>query len=105
VGAAEARVTVVSLLRLPVRPGAEDELVQAFAELRIFERSNESGGFLGGRLLRPVGDAPGVVVVAEWESPADYQGWLDNPVRDELGRRLEPLLAGDVEAGELFEEC
>jgi heme-degrading monooxygenase HmoA len=105
VGAAEARVTVVSLLRLPVRLGAEDELVRAFVELRIFERSSESGGFLGGRLLRPASGAPGVLVVAEWESPGDYQGWLDNPVREDLGRRLGPLLAGDIEAGELFEEC
>lgn len=104
-GAAEARVTVVSLLRLPVRSGAEDALVQAFDELRIFERSAESGGFLGGRLLRPVSGAPGVLVVAEWEGASDYRGWLDNPVRDELGRALEPLLEGDVEAGELFEEC
>jgi heme-degrading monooxygenase HmoA len=105
VGAAEARVTVVSLLRLPVRPGAEAELVHAFDELRIFARSRESGGFLGGRLLRPVGGKPGMLVVAEWEGPADYRGWLDNPVREELGRRLGPLLDGDVEAGELFEEC
>lgn len=98
-------MTVVSLLRLPVRPGAEAELVHAFDELRIFEHSRESGGFHGGRLLRPAGGASGVLVVAEWEGPADYRRWLDNPVREELGRRLGPLLDGDVEAGELFEEC
>jgi heme-degrading monooxygenase HmoA len=98
-------VTVLSLLRLPVRPGAEGELVHAFDELEIFERSRESGGFVGGRLFRPVSGAPGVLVLAEWDGPADYRGWLDNPVREELGRQLGPLLEGDVEAGELFEEC
>ena len=46
----------------------------------------------------------GYVVVAEWEDAQAYQGWLDNPVRDELGAQLEPLLAVDVAPGELFEE-
>jgi heme-degrading monooxygenase HmoA len=97
-------MTVVSVLRLPVRPGKEDELVSAFAELRIFERSRESGGFLGARLLRPAGGGP-FLVVAEWEDAADYQRWLDNPVREEVGSRLEHLVAEDVQAGELYEEA
>ena len=97
-------MTVVSVLRLPVRPGKEDELVSAFAELRIFERSRESGGFLGARLLRPAGDGP-FLVIAEWEDAADYQRWLDNPVREEVGGRLEHLVAEDVQAGELYEEA
>jgi heme-degrading monooxygenase HmoA len=97
-------MTVVSVLRLPVRAGKEDELVSAFAELGIFERSRESGGFLGGRLLRPVGGGP-FLVVAEWEDAADYQRWLDNPVREEVGGRLEHLVAEDVQAGELYEEA
>ena len=46
-------MTVVSLLRLPVRPGREAELVRAFDDLEIFERSRVSGGFLRGRLFRP----------------------------------------------------
>jgi heme-degrading monooxygenase HmoA len=96
-------MTVISVLRLPVRPGKESELVSAFAELRIFERSRESGGFLGGRLLCPIGGGP-LLVVAEWESASDYQGWLDNPAREELGGRLEHLVAESVEAGELYEE-
>jgi heme-degrading monooxygenase HmoA len=96
-------MTVVSVLRLTTRPGKERELVRAFAELEIFERSRESGGFLGGRLLRPVAGGP-FLVVAEWASANDYQGWLDNPVRSELGERLEPLLGDEVESGELYEE-
>jgi heme-degrading monooxygenase HmoA len=96
-------VTVVSVLRLPVRPGKEDELVSAFAEFRIFERSRESGGFLGGRLLRPTGGGS-FLVVAEWESASHYQGWIDNPAREELAGRLEHLVAENVEAGELYEE-
>jgi heme-degrading monooxygenase HmoA len=98
-------VTVVSVLRLPVREDAADELVSSFAELEIFERSHESGGFLGGRLLRPLAGRGPFLVVAEWESAGAYQGWLDNPLRAALAARLEPLLTGDVVAGELFEQA
>ena len=83
-GEAEASVTVVSVLRLPVRPGSEDALVHAFADLEIFGHSERSGGFLGGRLLRPLGGGP-FLVVAEWESDDAYRGWLENPIREELG--------------------
>jgi heme-degrading monooxygenase HmoA len=104
VGTAEARVTVVSLLRLPVRPDSVGALADAFAELDVFGHSARSGGFLGGRFLRPLeADAP-VFVIAEWDRPESYEAWLDNPVREELRTRLEPLLAGDVVAGDLYEE-
>ena len=81
-GAAEAGVTVVSVLHLPARAGAD--LAAAFAELEIFEHSRQSGGFLGGRLLRAL-DGGGYLVVAEWEDAKAYQGWLDNPMRADAG--------------------
>jgi len=96
-------VTVVSVLRLPVLSGSEEALVRAFAELEIFRHSQESGGFLGGRLLRPHSGAA-FLVIAEWESDRAYRGWLQNPVREELGAHIEPLLDGDIQAGELYED-
>jgi heme-degrading monooxygenase HmoA len=101
VGAAEACVTIVSVLRLPARAGAD--LAAAFEELEIFEHSRRSGGFLGGRLLRSL-DGGGYLVVAEWEDAQAYQSWLDNPMRAEVGAQLEPLLTDEVTPGELFEE-
>jgi heme-degrading monooxygenase HmoA len=96
-------VNVVSVLRLSTRPGAADELARRFGALKIFEHSRQSGGFLGGRLLRQLDD-DAFVVVAEWETEADYQRWLDNPVRAELGEELEPLLDANVASGQLYEE-
>ena len=96
-------MTVVSILHLPVRSGNEDALVDAFARLEIFRHSEQSGGFLGGRLLRPRNGGP-FVVMAEWESDAAYRGWLENPIRAELSAQIEPLLNGDVEAGRLYED-
>ena len=63
--------------------------MRAIDDLEIFERSRESGGFLGGRLLRPLGAGP-LLVIAEWESARYYQGWLDNPVRASSGEGAEP---------------
>lgn len=97
-------MSVVSVLRLSVRDGAGAELERLYDELEVFERARRSGGFRGGRLLRPLAAVGTYLVVAEWDNAEAYQGWLTNPVRAELGLRLEPLLAGDVAAGELFEE-
>jgi len=98
-------VTVVSFLRIPVRAGAEDGFVRAFAELRIFEHSRRSGGFRGGRLLRPLAAGEPFLVVAEWDEADAYDRWLDNPVREDLRGGLEPLLAGEIVSGELYEEA
>ena len=94
-------MTVVSVLRLRARPGVD--LAAVFADLEIFEHSERSGGFLGGRLLRPI-DGDSFLVIAEWVDAAAYQGWLDNPIRVELSGQLEPLLADDVASGEVYEE-
>ena len=96
-------MSVVSVLRLLPRPGAADELARRFGALEIFDHSRRSGGFLGGRLLRPLEDGA-FVVVAEWETEEDYRRWLDNPVRSELGAQLEALLDAEVAHGQLYEE-
>jgi heme-degrading monooxygenase HmoA len=92
-------MTVVSVLRVPVREGAEARLEEAYTSLGIFDRARESGGFRSGRLLRPVQPGDPFLVVAEWEDAADYQRWLDNPVRAELATQLEPLVDGPLEGG------
>jgi heme-degrading monooxygenase HmoA len=95
---------VVSVLSLVARPGAEEDLVRAFAEQEIFEHSRRSGGFVTGRLLRPLMPGEPFLVVAEWDEPGSYQRWLENPVRDGLSEALKPLLVGDVASGKLYEE-
>ena len=95
---------VVSVLHIAARPGAEDELVRAFAEQDVFGHSRRSGGFMGGRLLRPLTPGEPFVVIAEWDGPDAYQRWLDNPIRDQLSAALAPLLAEHVVPGRLYEE-
>jgi heme-degrading monooxygenase HmoA len=96
---------IVSVLRLPVREGAEEAFARAFADLRVFEHSRESGGFLGGRVLRPLVPGESFLVVAEWENADAYRAWLDNPVREQLGAGLEHMIDGDVPVGSLYEDA
>ena len=95
---------VVSVLSLVARPGAEDDLVRAFAEQEIFEHSRRSGGFVTGRLLRPLMPGEPFLVIAEWDEADSYQRWLENPVRAELSAALQPLLAEQDVTGKLYEE-
>lgn len=96
-------MTVVSVLRVPVRDGAEARLVDAYSSLGIFELARESGGFRSGRLLRPVTAGEPFLVVAEWDDAAAYRRWLDSPVRAGLATHLEPLIDGPLEGG-VYEE-
>ena len=97
-------MAIVSVLRMPIRPGADDELVRSFRELEVFEHARRSGGFRAGRLLRPVSAGQPVLVLAEWDAAADYDRWLANPVRERLKEAIDGLLAGELESG-VYEEA
>jgi heme-degrading monooxygenase HmoA len=95
---------VVSVLELYVLPGSEQAVARAYDELGIFERSRESGGFRSGRLLEPSERGKPMLVIAEWDDAESYQRWLSNPVREEIGDHLEPMLSGDPKVVGIFNE-
>jgi quinol monooxygenase YgiN len=84
-----------SVLRFALLPGRRDDFVATFRRIRVLETSSHQAGWRGGQLLVDVEDADAAMVIARWDSPAAYQGWLDNPVREEIGDQLEPFLAAD----------
>jgi heme-degrading monooxygenase HmoA len=86
----------VTTLRVQVRAGTEDEFVRTFAALDIFGHARRRAGLRKAELLRP--DRPGdpFVVAAEWDSRADYERWLADPLRAELNRELEPFVDGPM---------
>jgi heme-degrading monooxygenase HmoA len=90
-----------SILRIPVRAGAEDLFAQTFKDLEVFDHASRIDGFRGGRVFRPLAVGEPFVVVAEWDRPDAYQAWLQAPVRDELARAMDPLLAGEM-AGAVY---
>ena len=95
---------VVSVLALHVLAGSERALIRSYDDLEIFRHAEESGGFRSGRLLEPSEPDEPMLVIAEWDEAGDYERWLSNPVRDDLGDHLEPLLTGDPTVVGVFNE-
>lgn len=87
-----------SVIRFNIKPGMRDEFVQAFCRISVLEISSFQTGYLGGRLLTSVQDPDGAIVIADWESPVAYQGWLDSPEREKIGDQLERFLTADSDA-------
>jgi quinol monooxygenase YgiN len=86
-----------SLLYLHVKPGRRDDLVRLFERREILRASSEQPGFLRAELQVPLDGDDHVLVIADWASPAAYQGWLDNPVRESMRDEIEALLAREPE--------
>jgi quinol monooxygenase YgiN len=88
-----------SVLRFALQPGKRDEFIATFRRIAVLETSSQQAGWQGGQLLIDVADPDAALVIARWDSPAAYQGWLDNPAREEIGDQLEPFLAEDPQGG------
>ncbi len=86
---------VRSVLVLRAAPGRRDEVVALFERLRVLELASEVPGFCHAELARGVDDADELLVTAAWESPEAYARWLESPMRELVGRELEPLLAAE----------
>ena len=95
---------VVSVLALQVLAGSERALIRSYDDLEIFRHAEESGGFRSGRLLEPSEPDEPMLVIAEWDDAEAYERWLASPVRERLGRELEPLLAAEPAAGRIYRE-
>lgn len=91
-----------SVITFNLKPGKRDEFVETFRRISVLEISSFQAGYQGARLLASVGDPDVAMVIADWESPAAYHGWLDNPDRERIGEQLDPFLAEDPE-GQAFE--
>jgi heme-degrading monooxygenase HmoA len=86
-----------SLLYLHAKPGRRDDLVRLFERREILRVSSEQPGFLRAELQVPIDDDDHVLVTADWSSPAAYQGWLDNPVRESMREEMMALLTREPE--------
>jgi heme-degrading monooxygenase HmoA len=86
-----------SVLVIRAKPGCRDRLVELFSRLQVLEKASRQEGFVSCEVQVPVDDDEHVLVTALWASPEAYQGWLDNPVREEMRPALDELAAADPE--------
>lgn len=86
-----------SVLVIRAKPGCRDRLVELFSRLQVLEKASRQEGFVSCEVQVPADDDEHVLVTALWASPEAYQGWLDNPVREEMRPALDELAAADPE--------
>ncbi|MFC3501749.1 antibiotic biosynthesis monooxygenase family protein [Micromonospora krabiensis] len=86
-------MAVVKINAIDVPPGAGEELEKRFAA-RAGAVEN-SPGFLGFELLRPVAGESRYFVYTKWESEEAYQAWAAGPSRAaHAGQQQRPVASG-----------
>ncbi|GAB2662659.1 mycobilin-forming heme oxygenase MhuD [Prescottella soli] len=86
-------MAVVKINAIDVPEGAGPELEKRFAN-RAHAVEN-SPGFLGFQLLRPVKGDNRYFVVTQWESDEAFQAWASGPAREaHAGERAKPVASG-----------
>jgi quinol monooxygenase YgiN len=83
-----------SVLSMQPREGMVEEVVSTFQRLGVPDRAMKQEGCLSVELQVPVEDDGPVIVTALWADRTKYDGWLNNPWRDESGEVLYALLTG-----------
>ena len=84
---------VRSVLTLRAAAGRSGALEAFYADQRILERSRAFPGCRASELLRSVDDSPAThLVIADWDSAADYRNWVNDPWRASLSEGLFALL-------------
>ena len=85
-------MAVVKINAIDVPPGAGEELEKRFAA-RAGAVEN-SPGFLGFELLRPVAGENRYFVYTKWESEEAYQAWAAGPSRAAHAGQQRPVASG-----------
>ncbi len=86
-------MAVVKINAIEVPEGAGPELEKRFAA-RMGAVEN-TPGFLGFELLRPVGGETRYFVYTKWETDEAFQAWQSGPAREaHAGERARPVASG-----------
>lgn len=86
-------MAVVKINAIEIPEGAGAELEKRFAN-RAHAVEN-SPGFLGFQLLRPVKGENRYFVVTQWETEEAFEAWRDGPARQaHAGERQKPVASG-----------
>ncbi|TCC32171.1 antibiotic biosynthesis monooxygenase family protein [Kribbella sindirgiensis] len=92
---------------LSLRAADISALEDLYAEHGILARARRFPGCRDASLLRSVDGGPAThLVIADWDTAADYQHWVEDPWRVALSGQLAAVLdttAGEPIVGALFE--
>jgi heme-degrading monooxygenase HmoA len=86
-------MAVVKINAIEVPEGAGPELERRFAARH--GAVEDSPGFLGFELLRPVAGESRYFVYTKWESEEAFQAWANGPAKEaHAGERSRPVASG-----------
>lgn len=95
-----------SVLYLHPRGGDAQAVADLYRRRDVLEVAVAQDGCLAAELQLPVDASGPVIVTALWDTPEDYQRWIDNPARaassDELDELVEPPAASSIRHGDLY---
>jgi heme-degrading monooxygenase HmoA len=96
-----------SVLTLKAAAGQGAALEEFYAEHGILDRSRRFPGCRDALLLRSTGSGSAThLVIADWDSEADYRNWVADPWRDAVSRQIVTMLdtsGGEPLVGGVFE--
>jgi antibiotic biosynthesis monooxygenase (ABM) superfamily enzyme len=96
-----------SVLALRAAPGQSKALEDFYEQHAVLRRAREFAGCRDAVLLRAAAGGPVThLVIADWDTAADYQRWAADPWRVALSRHLAALLdtrSDEPIVGELYE--
>lgn len=73
------------------QPGKEAEIETLFVDLR--SRAMRQRGYVSGETLQSVDDPSLWLVISTWVNSDLWKTWESSPEREEIMRKIEPLLA------------
>ena len=88
-----------SIIRLNVTPDREREFEEAFRARGVLALARDVARLRTGELLRPLRAGDPYVVIATWDSAADYQVWVNSPLRGQVNSAAplsEPVAPADL---------
>ena len=95
-----------TVLRLQPKDKGGQALVRFYQQELVLERAVSRPGCLGAEIALPRDAEQPVLVTAVWESLAAYQGWVNDPWRQNSASELSHLLAEDLPgtaSGQIYE--
>lgn len=86
-----------SILFMQPRAGCREELIETFERLRVPQTALEQDGCLSVEMQVPPDEDAPVLVTALWRDRTAYDGWLENPRREETSGEIFALLTEEPE--------
>lgn len=88
-----------TVIKLKVTPGREREFEEAFRARGVLALARDVARLRTGELLRPLRAGDPYVVIATWDSAADYEVWVNSPLRGQVNSAApisEPVAPADL---------